>query len=423
MRRLTVVGAGLSGLTCALFAAQRGAEVTLVATGRGGLSLSHAGIELWASASPSRSIARLKEPHPYALAGSDALRSGLKAFREPLKQTGFTFEGGISSSRELLTAAGSTRLVSFAPAGAATREEVKHHPTGIAVIPGLRDYFPELIARNAARFGLKLQPLIELPVFDSPQKRSFYALDLARRFEDKAWRQETLRAWKPKLTGINRLVFPACLGLESTASIRAQFADELGLLAFEVALPPPTVPGLRLESALLLELDRLEVQRIEGASAIGRFDGRSGGKTTSGLVLETAGTRHSLDAEAVILATGGVLHGGLQSLQTQGLREAVYQIPVQDPTDRRTRVAPSPFGAQAYAGSGIHVNARMQPLDSNGQPFLENLFAAGGIIGGADRTREGDRQGIDIATAYKATQSALRLLGLLKKPSNRKKKG
>jgi glycerol-3-phosphate dehydrogenase subunit B len=422
MSRIVVIGAGLGGLTSALFSAQGGAEVTIVTIGRGGLSISHAGIELWASASPSRSIVRLKVPHPYALAGGQALRMGLKTFRESMKRTGVEFEGGISTSRSLLTAAGSTRLVSFTPAGAALLEEVERLPAAIAVIPGLRDYYPELIARNAALLGLTLHPLIELPVIGLAQKRSIYALDLARRFEDQSWRREIFRAWKPKLTGINRMVFPACLGLETAAAIRAQFAEEFGLRTFEVALPPPSVPGLRLESALLQELDRLGVQRIEGASAIGRFDGKSGGKKTTGLVLETAGARHSLEADAVILATGGVIHGGLQGPRKQGFHESVYHIPVDDPGDRGNRTAPSPFDVQPYAGCGIRVNTHMQPLGADGKPFLENLFAAGGIIAGSDRTHEGSRQGIDISTAFKAAQSALRLSDQSRRQSTRKKK-
>jgi len=409
MTRIAVVGAGLSGLSAALFSARSGAEVALVAFGEGGLTLSHGGIELWNSASPSRSIGRLPPTHPYSLAGKDALRSGLDGLQDILKRYANPLEGGISRNRYLLTAAGSTRAAAYAPLGAAVLDQLQDSPAAIAALPGLQDYYPQMIVRNAASLGLTLRPTIELPMIDIPERRAVYAIDLARRFEIASWRQQTIRAWKPKLTGINRLVLPACLGVHSSALIRSEIETELGLQVYEIPLLPPTVPGIRLKAILRRELDRLGVDIIEGANAIGRFDGGSGGRRTAGLVLETAVTRHSLDADAVILATGGALHGGIVALQSGGSREPVYQIPLNTNLDRAARVSASPFLPQTYSQCGVKVNNDMQPLGPSGQPFLENLFAAGGVIAESDQTEEGCRQGIDLATAFKASQSALQL--------------
>jgi glycerol-3-phosphate dehydrogenase subunit B len=49
----------------------------------------------------------------------------------------------------------------------------------------------------------------------------------------------------------------------------------------------------------------------------------------------------------------------------------------------------------------------MQPLNVDGKPIFDNLFAAGGLLAGADRGMEGSRQGIDLATAYRAIEAAL----------------
>jgi glycerol-3-phosphate dehydrogenase subunit B len=48
----------------------------------------------------------------------------------------------------------------------------------------------------------------------------------------------------------------------------------------------------------------------------------------------------------------------------------------------------------------------MQPVDQQGRAYFENLFACGGLLGGADRRRERSRQGIDLVTAYAALESA-----------------
>jgi glycerol-3-phosphate dehydrogenase subunit B len=421
MIRVVIVGAGLSGLTAAAFAASEGAQATLVAFGEGGLSLSHGGIELWASSSPSRSIKRLPKNHPYQLAGPTALRAGISRFRKLVEENGLTYEGGISSNHGLLTASGQIRPAALIPAGAAVSGDLQKSPAAIAVLPGLRDYFPDLIVRWAADAGIKLRPAIELPLIDVPEHRGVYAVDLARLFDDLSWRQEILRAWKPKLTGVRRLILPACLGLRNSRTNRTEVEDELGLRLFEIALLPPSVPGLRLQVAMHRALQAYNVDVIEGAMAIGRFDGSSSGKRTAGLVIETAGASHSLDADAVILATGGVLHGGILAPQTPEFREAVFQIPIEHPQQREQRVSFSPFMAQPYQLAGVRVNAAMQPLGPDGKPFLENLFAAGGILAGTDRTGEGSRQGIDIATAYQAVQSALRLPGKRRQASSGKR--
>ena len=94
--------------------------------------------------------------------------------------------------------------------------------------------------------------------------------------------------------------------------------------------------------------------------------------------------------------------------QTPEFRETVFTIPLDHPKRREDRVAISPFMPQPYQLAGVRVNASMQPIGADGKPFLDNLFAAGGIIAGADRTKEGSRQGIDIATAYKSVLGALK---------------
>jgi len=410
--RIAIAGAGLSGLAAACFAAAHGASVTLAAFGEGGIALGHGAFELWASSTPSRSIRRLPETHPYRLAGDQALRSGLSELQDILSESGLDYAGGISSNRELLSAAGMFRQVAFAPPGAALRDALQDSPAALAVLPGLRDYFPDMIARNASRLGIRLDPQIELPLIGVPRERSFYALDLARRFEQPSWLQEILRAWRPKLVGVKRLVLPACLGLRQAAHVREELESELGLRCFEIPLPPPTVPGLRLQLAMRDALARLQVDFILGARAVGRYDARSGGTRSAGFVLETAGGTQAVDADAVILATGGVLHGGLRAPQNGPLHEPVFQILVTDGENRALRTGHSPFSPQPYAQAGVQVDASMRALGPDSSPFLENVFAAGGLLAGSDRTSEGSRQGIDIASAYKAAQSALELCGL-----------
>ena len=65
------------------------------------------------------------------------------------------------------------------------------------------------------------------------------------------------------------------------------------------------------------------------------------------------------------------------------------------------------FAGQPYARFGLRVDTQQRPCDVRGRPYFENLFAAGGILAGADRSAEGCRQGLDLASAYAAVLGAL----------------
>ena len=77
------------------------------------------------------------------------------------------------------------------------------------------------------------------------------------------------------------------------------------------------------------------------------------------------------------------------------------------PEDREAWIGEMLIGPHPYDRFGLAVNSRMQPCGSDGRPFFPNVFACGGLLGGADRRAEGSREGIDLVTAYAAVEAAL----------------
>ncbi len=406
--RIAIVGAGLSGLFAANLAVDLGAQVTLLTAGRGGLALSHGGIEIWGQASPSRALPKLRASHPYATIGLPALRAAAEAFQAMVEDWGdLRYTGTLSRNLAVLTAAGELRRMSFTPPAAALIDQLKTKPFTIGLIPGLQDYFPALIAQKASALGLKIQGVIDLPILDAPVGRELRSIDLAHMFDEKTWRAELLRTWKPRLSGVTRLLLPSCLGFDNFRATREAFLHELGCTVFEIALPSPSVPGLRLERVLRSRARDRGVEFIEGVHARGRIDGPSGGKRAAGLVLTSAGGQRLLNADIIMLASGGFLHGGLEAIQEHEVREPIFQLPISFPEDRALWTNPSPFNPQPYAELGVRVDEQQRPLDLRGRVMFENLFAIGGILAGSDRTYEGTRQGVDLGSAYKAVDVAL----------------
>jgi glycerol-3-phosphate dehydrogenase subunit B len=402
-----IVGAGLSGLFASIVAAKHGARVTLVAAGNGGLSISHGCIDVWSSSPPSRVLSRLRKAHPYRLAGKRALNDAIDILDEISRNADYPLLGTLSKSTFLPTAFGAIHTTAYAPASLAQTSIQKGKPISIGTIAGLRDFFPILFSKNLEMNGYTVERTIQLPLPGPEPRRDLYATDLAQRFENSSDWVSIARLWKPRLAGVSRLGIPAVLGLHHSHRTFSAFQDLLDVEIFEIPTPPPSLPGLRLEKVLSTTAIKMGVDIILGSSAIGRIEHGRKARRVSGVILQSTGGERNIDAYSVILATGGFLNGGLAARRDGKIVESVFNLPVQHAEGRQAWLAASPFDGQPYEKYGLLVNSRMQPLDLQGGPVFENLYAAGGIISGADRQYEGSRQGIDLATAQRAVEAAL----------------
>ncbi len=407
MTDVLVIGAGFCGLYAAIAASKRNARVTLVASGHGGLSISHGCIDVWSSSAPSRALSRLKKTHPYRLAGKDALNTALETLDLISHDADYPFIGTLSKPTILPTAFGAIHTTAYAPLSLAQTGIQKNIPISIASIAGLRDFFPTLLSKNLEMNGYTVRRTMQLPLPGPVPQRDLYATDIAQRFADSSNRERISRLWRPRLAGVDRLGLPAVLGLHHSQRVFRSVQDLLGVELFEIPTPPPSLPGLRLENMLSDTAIKMGVDIILGSPAAGRIDHSGKNKRVSGVSLQTAGGEQNLDAHSVILATGGLLHGGLVAGRNGNIVESVFNLPVEYAESHQEWLKPSPFDEQPYEKYGLLVNSRMQPIDLHGDPIFENLFAAGGIIAGADRQIEGSRQGIDIATAQRAVEAAL----------------
>lgn len=407
MTDILIIGAGLTGLFASIAAAYSNANVTLVATGSGGLSLSHGCIDIWSKAPPANALSRIRKTHPYRIAGKRALNNALITFEKISIEANYPFIGSLSEPIVLPTALGALHSTTLAPISLAQTRIQKDKPLSIGTIIGLRDFFPAMITKNLELNGFSIERTIQLAIPGSMPRRDLYSTDLAHQLEDASFREKIARQWKSFLSGIDHIALPAILGLNHSNHVFQSFQELLEIEIIEIPTPPPSLPGIRLEKMLTKVALQLGVNIILGPTATGRIDHSSKNKRVSGITLHTPSNIRNLDAQNVILATGGFLHGGLISFRDGRIQESVFNLPVEYTESHQDWMAASPFDEQPYEMFGLRVNSRMQPLDVDGEPIYENLYAAGGIIAGANRPSEGSRQGIDLATAQRAVESAL----------------
>jgi len=211
---------------------------------------------------------------------------------------------------------------------------------------------------------------------------------------------EALRAW---VQPGERVGLPAVLGLEAHPAAWAELTAQVGAPVFEILTLPPSVPGVRLTNALRRRLVAMGV-RVELNDEIIGFGVEAG--RVAWLETETSARPLRQRAGRFLLATGGILGGGIRTDPSGAVRETVLDLPVSAPEGRSAWLRPrflDPAGQPIFR-AGVPVNRELQPVDAGGAPVYANVWAAGALLAHADPIRERSLEGIALATAAAAVR-------------------
>jgi glycerol-3-phosphate dehydrogenase subunit B len=406
---VVVIGLGLAGLLAGLAAAGHGARTLVTGMGHGTLRLRAGTVDVLGYrsgrmvSSPATAMAALVAAmprHPYALARDD-LRPGLEAIRSATAAAGLELAGSLESNQLIATAAGTIRPTCLAP-----DSMVAAWPGSRLLVVGLvgyRDFQAELVASvlpaAAAAHGHRLTARSEMIDLLSLHRRHLGAPELARRFDQPDFRREVAAAVRYSLGDASLVALPAVLGLERAAEVAADLTSWLGVPVVELATLPPSVPGLRLELALMSALRRAGAALQVGSAA--RIVTRE--RWVERVELDAPGHPLRLPVAAAVLASGGLASGGLEVMPSGGIRETVAGLPVSAPAGGQlfgwSFLEPGGHGAGL---AGVRVDDSMRPLGEDGEPACGNLFAAGGLVACADRALDRSADGIACATGWRA---------------------
>ncbi|MDZ5812921.1 glycerol-3-phosphate dehydrogenase subunit GlpB, partial [Halorubrum sp. AD140] len=368
-------------------------------------------------ADPFEAIDRLPETHPYRIVGADALREGLALFDE---LAGDAYRGGHTDRNALVpTFGGSVKPTARYPAAAEAGLASDDRPALIVGFRSLTEYDARAFAGRLEAAGVPFDvagaevEFAEAFRADAKVTRLAKALDHDEAIDGVPAREALAKAVAPHLHDVideaggvdrvERVGFPAFLGDQRGKEVRAELSDRLGADVFEVPMGPPSLPGLRLEDRLYDALDAEGVRFETGNPVVGvetETDGR-----IEAVAVDRKGREAPYGADAVVLATGGLVGKGLDS-DREGVREAVFDLHVEQPADRYEWFVDDAFGDQPYARFGVRIGPEARALDADGEPAYENVFAAGGVVGGADVAREKSASGVSLATGLAAGRAA-----------------
>jgi len=416
--QLAVIGSGMAGFAASIFALNRHIGTTQLGN-TGALAyttgyLDLLGMEGTTSVvdTPWQALDRLarNEPmHPLCRVAPSDIRQAFVEF------TAFLGEFGVG-----YTAPGERNLSALSPIGTlkptlCVPQTMATGPAALAAgaecvmvdVHGLKGFSGvELVANLRAHWpALRTQRI----VFPDMAQGEVYPEVMARALEVPATRVRLAELLKAAAGDAPVIGLPAILGMHQPDQVHADLQRLTGLQLFEIPTMPPSVAGLRLRELFEQALPR------KGATLIPQQKVTSLRLQDDGatLALKDSYGEIEVKAQAVILATGRLLSGGLVA-HPKGIREHLLNLPVVQPASRADWYCESYTDPRGHPinRAGIEVDALGRPLGSDGACYHPRLFAAGALLAHHDWIRSRSGAGVALASAWQAVQGVARLLGI-----------
>jgi glycerol-3-phosphate dehydrogenase subunit B len=353
-----ILGGGIAGVAAALAARSRGAQVHLVRHGPGATALASGG---WSGSPPALFLDALaaaglplepctaRLPHPEGRL--------LHADLAPDSHARAAIEGGA----ELAIVCGIAGLPSFRPTALA---RLWSHAAGLP--------------RHA------LEPVTLVLPGTPPAGWSPVSLAAALERDPQLLAGPLARAAREH--GAARAFLPAVLGLDDHARVLAEVRKAAGIVVGEALGVAPSVPGWRLEQALVRTLSLADVTVITG-----RAKQPASARPATDVIATTVEGDVGIRPRAIVLATGKFIGGGITA-STAFVEAALGSDVVADRFGRRFRDASESLALtdaarrqpQPLLGLGVRWNEDGQPLTEHGDVGATNVFLAGSIRAGTE---------------------------------------
>lgn len=417
MTDLIVVGGGLSGLAAALAASRAGIKVKVLAKGMGALHWGSGTIDLLGyypdDDSPiERPLEALRDlavndpKHPYARLGGPALIDALQTFVSITTEVGLPYRGAAIEGENLWlpSPVGAARPTFFAPEAQLAGDLGREEPMLIVGFTEMRDFFPKLIAENLTKQGHPARAET-LAISLITERRDRGNARLAEALDDRGAQSRLADALARLIVTGERIGLPAILGLADHQAAFNRLRSSLGVPLFEIPTLPSSVPGMRLNSAMRRHLANQGV-RVEMNADVINF--HADGDRVEYLESEGSGRPLRHRADRFILATGGILGGGIECDHSGRIWEVVLDLPLSRPLERgdwfHSRFFDS--GGHPIFRAGVEVNGCFQPVDERGQPVYNNVWAAGCLLAHSDPILERSHEALAIGTGAAAGRFA-----------------
>lgn len=394
-----IIGGGLAGLLCGLELTRQGLRCAIISRGQSGLHFSSGSLDLLAHSAEVPVEDALEEliasepMHPYGLLGTTQVLTYARQTETCLRECGIHMQGDSRHPHQRITPMGILRQAWLTPQEIALAPE-KGQRLAVVGISGFLDFQPHLVAASLRKTGVQADALeIELGQLAVLRDNAseFRSVNLARLLDEGNQVQSLLAALHPIAREYDRLLLPACFGLQDDNLWRA-LNESLPCPLSLLPTLPPSVPGIRLHTAL----QRQFVQR-GGVWLAGDVvtNVLHDGQNVSAISTRNHGDI-PLRTRFAVLASGSFFSNGLVASR-ESVSEPVLGLDVLQTAGRESWTRRDFFEPQPWQRFGVKTDASLR-ASLNGNTF-DNLFAIGGVLGGFDGLAQGCAGGVSAITA------------------------
>ena len=417
---LAVIGSGIAGFAASIFALNRGISTAQVGN-TGAVAYTTGYLDLLGQpdgvphtmTDPWQALQTLRTSspqHPLSRIAATDIQQAFAEFTAFLTEFGLTYTSPGKQNIMALSPIGTLKPTLCVPLTMAAGPQALADKAACVIVDihGLKGFSgTEMVANLRTQWPALSTRRISFP---DMERGEVYPEVMARALQVPATRARLAELLKGVAGHATVMGLPAILGMHDPDQVHAELERLTGLTIFEIPTMPPAVAGLRLRELFEQALPQ------RGATLIPQQKVTALTLAADAATLELSDSYGAIriHAQAVILATGRFLSGGLDA-HPDGITEHLLNLPVTQPSSRaewyRERYT-DPRGHPIHR-AGIEVDHRFRPLRKDASIFHERLFAVGSILAHHDWIRSRSGAGIAIATAYQAVVGAQRFI---KKP-------
>lgn len=406
-----IIGGGLSGLVCGLRLQKAGRKCAIISSGQSAMHFSSGYFDFLDRTPDGKTAKDLKEAlgnlpeeHPYSKIGKERLTGYMGSVKEFFSGCGIKLGGDPFSNGYRITPTGNFKptWLSLEDFSLLKNESAPWKKVLIANIEGFLDFNTSFIAESLESRGTACRTsVIDIEEMQRLRRNpsEMRSANIARVLDRQECADKAVSQIKQQLQDEEAVLLPAVFGLR-TPEVKDRLTKAIGREVFFVATMPPSVPGIRTQMRLKEEFEASGGVFLAGDTALSPE--LAGSRVMSIGTVNFGDIR--LEADSYVLATGSFFSKGL-SATPERIVENIFGLDIISDTQRERWYDTDFFNRQNYISYGIRTDSRMRCIKDGST--VENLYAAGSVLGGSNPLYEGSGAGTAIFTAMYVADSIL----------------
>ncbi|MBR2400664.1 MAG: anaerobic glycerol-3-phosphate dehydrogenase subunit B [Tidjanibacter sp.] len=400
-----IAGGGLAGLMCGIALQREGRRVAIISSGKSALHFSSGSLELWNGAGGSlEKIAEEKPTHPYAIVGTEHLERYSNLTKDIFAAAGVTLTGDYGCNHLRLSPIGAMRPAWLTVNGFYTVTNEDELPKGKVVVVGIEgflDFYPEYVADGLRLKGVECEvAAVTLPALEVLRESAteMRGVNISRALRGDVVEQLAERV-NAVSAGAELVLLPAVFGLGDEDALE-RVAARVSCQVKVVPTASASVVGVKMQRQLTEYFTLLGGTFLPG-------DKVKSYRVEQGLIAGVCTHNHGdveFRADSFVLATGSFFGRGLVA-NPDGVYEPIFGADVDYDADRAEWCSKSILDTQPFQRYGVKVDSHLRvSIEST---TIDNLYAAGAVVGGADAVKEGCGAGVVVSTALMVAEEIL----------------